>query len=236
MKNLLSNLILQVIVFVVGIILPRFFLEEYGSTVNGMVTSINQFLTYMGLAEAGVGTASVVALYAPLADKQQDDINSILSATRLFYYRSGMIFIALVTGLVVIYPYLISKQLPANMVRMMIVVLASSTLVDYLFLGKYKVILTAMQRGYVVAIAQSVGTVMNMVISILLIEIHANVVLVKAVATGAYILRFFVVRWYVKKQIPEINFKVEQIIRLCHSEEQHFCIKLLVLLLTILML
>ena len=209
MKNLLSNLILQVIVFVVGIILPRFFLEEYGSTVNGMVTSINQFLTYMGLAEAGVGTASVVALYAPLADKQQDDINSILSATRLFYYRSGMIFIALVTGLVVIYPYLISKQLPANMVRMMIVVLASSTLVDYLFLGKYKVILTAMQRGYVVAIAQSVGTVMNMVISILLIEIHANVVLVKAVATGAYILRFFVVRWYVKKQIPEINFKVE---------------------------
>ena len=209
MKNLMSNLILQVIVFIVGIILPRFFLEEYGSTVNGMVTSINQFLTYMGLAEAGVGTASVVALYAPLADQRQDDVNSILSATRLFYYKSGMIFIALVMGLVAIYPYLISQQLPASMVRMMIIVLASSTIVDYLFLGKYKVILSAMQRGYVVAIAQAIGTLVNMGISILLIKEHANVVLVKAVATGAYILRFFVVRWYVKRQIPEINFKVE---------------------------
>lgn len=209
MKNLLSNLLLQVIVFIVGIILPRFFLEEYGSTVNGMVTSINQFLTYMGLAEAGVGTASVVALYAPLADERQKEVNSILSATRLFYYRSGMIFIALVTGLVVVYPYLISKQLPASMVRMMIIVLASSTIVDYLFLGKYKVILTAMQRGYVVAIAQSIGTIVNMVISILLIRAHANVVFVKAIATGAYILRFFVVRWYVKRQIPELDFKAE---------------------------
>lgn len=206
MKNLLWNLILQIVVFISGIILPRFFLEGYGSTVNGMVTSINQFLTYMGLAEAGVGTASVVALYVPLAEQKQDDVNSILTATKMFYYRSGMIFVGLVVALVAVYPYLISQQLSSGTVRMMIVVLASSTLIDYLFLGKYKVILTAMQRGYVVAIAQTIGTIANMTISIVLIEMHANVVLVKAVATGAYILRFFVVRWYVKKEVPEISF------------------------------
>ena len=111
-----------------------------------MVTSINQFLTYMGLAEAGVGTASVVALYVPLAEQKQDDVNSILTATKMFYYRSGMIFVGLVVALVAVYPYLISQQLSSGTVRMMIVVLASSTLIDYLFLGKYKVILTAMQR------------------------------------------------------------------------------------------
>lgn len=209
MKNLLWNLILQVIVFVSGIILPRFFLEEYGSTVNGMVTSVNQFLIYMGLAEAGVGTASVVALYVPLAENNQSQVNAILSATKRFYYRSGMLFVALVSSLVAFYPYMISRQLPNSMVRMMIIVLASSTLVDYLLLGKYKVILTAMQRGYVVAIAQIIGTIVNMTLSIILIEMHANVVLVKAVATGAYILRFFVVRWYVRKKIPALDFNVE---------------------------
>ena len=133
MKNLLWNLILQIVVFISGIILPRFFLEGYGSTVNGMVTSINQFLTYMGLAEAGVGTASVVALYVPLAEQKQDDVNSILTATKMFYYRSGMIFVGLVVALVAVYPYLISQQLSSGTVRMMIVVLASSTLIDYLF-------------------------------------------------------------------------------------------------------
>ncbi len=207
MKNLTVNLMLQIVVFVSGIILPKFFLEAYGSSVNGMVTSINQFLTYLGLAEAGVGTASVVALYVPLAEDRKQDTNEILSATKLFYYRSGSAFIVLVLLLTLIYPYLISEQIPSSTARMMILVLASSTLVDYLFLGKYKVILTAMQKGYVIATAQIVGTLVNMGLSIFLISLRADVVIVKAVATGAYILRFFVVRWYVKKNHPEVSFK-----------------------------
>ena len=66
-KNMLANLILQVCVADSGIILPRFFIEEYGSTINGMVSSITQFLSYIGLVEAGVGSASIVALYTTLA-------------------------------------------------------------------------------------------------------------------------------------------------------------------------
>ena len=57
---MVASLLLQVIVLLSGLILPRFILEAYGSSVNGMITSVNQFLTYLGLAEAGVGTASCV--------------------------------------------------------------------------------------------------------------------------------------------------------------------------------
>lgn len=209
LKNLISNMFLQIVVFISGIILPKFFLEAYGSSVNGMVTSITQFVTYMSLAEAGVGTASAVALYAPLAEGEEKRVNSILSATRLFYYRSGAIFMGLVIGLMIIYPYLIAGQQPEKTVRAMVFVLASSTLVDYLFLGKYKVLLTAMQRGYVVVNVQLVGTILNTVTTIILIYLRLDVVVVKAVATGIYILRFFIVRWYVKKQLPQINFKEE---------------------------
>ena len=44
-KNMVANLFLQVIVLLSGLILPRFILEAYGSSVNGMITSVNQFLT-----------------------------------------------------------------------------------------------------------------------------------------------------------------------------------------------
>ncbi|MCF2680736.1 polysaccharide biosynthesis C-terminal domain-containing protein [Faecalicatena contorta] len=205
-KNMLANVILQVLVFISGIVLPRFFLEEYGSSINGMVTSINQFLVYLGLAEAGVGTASVVALYAPLANDDHEEINGILSATRRFYYRSGYIFIVLVAVCVAVYPYLIMQQLDEGLVRMMFVVLASSTLVDYLLLGKYKVLLTANQKGYVVAYVQALGTAANMMISIGMILLHFNVLIVKATATIIYILRFFIVRFYVKKEYKYIDF------------------------------
>lgn len=108
---MVASLLLQVIVLLSGLILPRFILEAYGSSVNGMITSVNQFLTYLGLAEAGVGTATVVALYTPLALKQTEEVNSILSATRKFYNKSGMLFLALTLVLIGVYPFLFQDSL-----------------------------------------------------------------------------------------------------------------------------
>lgn len=205
-KNMAANLFLQIVVFISGIILPRFIMQAYGSSINGMITSVNQFLTYLGLAEAGVATASVVALYTPLALERKDEVNSILSATRKFYNRSGVLFLSLTALLVFVYPFFISGQLDNSLVRWMIVVLAGSTLVDYFFLGKYRVLLMANQEGYVVALIQSAGTVANMVVSIGLIYAGASVLAVKAVATGVYVLRLFLVKAYAKKKYPDLNF------------------------------
>lgn len=192
LKNMVASLLLQVIVLLSGLILPRFILEAYGSSVNGMITSVNQFLTYLGLAEAGVGTATVVALYTPLALKQTEEVNSILSATRKFYNKSGMLFLALTLVLIGVYPFFISGQLENSLVRWMILVLAGSTLVDYFFLGKYRVLLTANQEGYVVALIQAAG-----------------VLFVKAVATGVYMLRLVLVKIYVKRKYPALDFYAE---------------------------
>lgn len=208
-KNMAANLFLQIVVFISGIILPRFILQAYGSSINGMITSVNQFLTYLGLAEAGVATASVVALYTPLALGRKDEVNSILSAARKFYNRSGVLFLSLTVVLVFIYPFFISGQLDNSLVRWMIVVLAGSTLVDYFFLGKYRVLLMANQEGYVVALIQSVGTVANMVVSIGLIYAGASVLAVKAVATGVYVLRLFLVKAYAKKKYPDLDFHAQ---------------------------
>ncbi|MEJ8734518.1 lipopolysaccharide biosynthesis protein [Mediterraneibacter sp. ICN-202921] len=210
-KNMAANLFLQVIVFLSGIILPRFILEAYGSSINGMITSVNQFLMYLGLAEAGVGTATVVALYNPLALKRTDEVNGILSASRRFYNRSGMLFLGLVLVLVYVYPFLISRQLDTGLVRGMVFVLASSTLVDYFFLGKYRALLMANQEGYVVALIQAAGTIVNMAVSIVLIYMGASVLAVKAVATGVYMLRLILVRTYAKRRHPELNFHAEPI-------------------------
>ena len=209
LKNMVASLLLQVIVLLSGLILPRFILEAYGSSVNGMITSVNQFLTYLGLAEAGVGTATVVALYTPLALNQTEEVNSILSASRKFYNKSGMLFLALTLVLVGVYPFFISGQLENSLVRWMILVLAGSTLVDYFFLGKYRVLLTANQEGYVVALIQAAGTIVNMVVSIFLIYIGAGVLFVKAVATGVYMLRLVLVKIYAKRKYPALDFHAE---------------------------
>ena len=55
---------------------------------------------------------------------------------------------------------------------------------DYFFLGKYRALLMANQEGYVVALIQAAGTIVNMAVSIVLIYMGAGVLAVKAVATG----------------------------------------------------
>lgn len=208
LKNMVSNLILQVTVFLSGIILPRFFLEAYGSSINGMVTSANQFLTYLTLAEAGIGSASIVALYIPLAEGNTDEINSVLSAAKQYYYKSGYLFLGLVLGLVLVYPYLIIQQLPQALVRGMLLVLAGNTAIDFFFMGKYRILLMADQKSYVSAVVEALGTILNMIITVGLIYLNVHVVLVKCVGVMIFVFRFLVVKRYVQRNYVYVNFKV----------------------------
>ncbi len=208
LKNILANLILQITVALSGLILPRFFIIAYGSAMNGMIVSVTQFISYLALVEAGVSAASIVGLYKPLADNNIDEINRILSATKRFYYRSGIAYVLLLVFLVVLYPMLVQNQIQPGIVqRFMIIILATSNLVDYLFLGKYKVLLMANQKGYVMMLVQTLGTVLNTIITVWLIMEGCDVLLVKFVATVIYILRFILIWIYVREtlQIPRFQ-------------------------------
>lgn len=206
LKNILANLILQITAAISGLILPRFFIIAYGSTMNGMIVSVTQFISYMALVEAGVSAASIVGLYKPLADNNIVEINRILSATKRFYYRSGIFYIVLLVILVAVYPLLVKNQIDEGLTRFMIIILTSSNIVDYFFLGKYKVLLMANQKGYVIMLAQTLGTALNAVITVILILQGCNVLLVKLVATVVYILRFIIVWLYVRKHYRYVNF------------------------------
>ena len=209
LKNIIANLILQITVALSGLILPRYFIIAYGSSMNGMIVSVTQFISYLALVEAGVSAASIVGLYKPLADNDINEVNRILSATKRFYYKSGIAYILLLVVLVVLYPMLVENQIQPGITRFMIIILAASNLVDYLFLGKYKVLLMANQKGYVMMLVQTFGTVLNTVITVFLILQGCNVLLVKFVATVIYILRFILIRIYVRKHYKNIDFSAE---------------------------
>ena len=60
------GVISQVITLLLGIIIPKLMIVSYGSEVNGLLSSIRQVFVYVALLEAGIGTASLQALYAPI--------------------------------------------------------------------------------------------------------------------------------------------------------------------------
>lgn len=51
-KNIIASLGQQLVAIICGLILPRAIIGAYGSNVNGLVSSITQFLAYITLLES----------------------------------------------------------------------------------------------------------------------------------------------------------------------------------------
>ena len=65
--NILSNLLLQIIIVIYGFIVPKVIITSFGSNVNGLISSITQFLAYITLLESGFGPVVKSLLYKPIA-------------------------------------------------------------------------------------------------------------------------------------------------------------------------
>ena len=61
--NTIASALQQIVMFVVGLIIPSICLKYYGSETNGLVSSITQFISYITLIEAGISASMVYYLY-----------------------------------------------------------------------------------------------------------------------------------------------------------------------------
>ena len=209
LKNAVTSLLLQLVTAISGIIVPRFFTAAYGSAVNGLASSIGQFITYMGLVEAGVGAASIIALYKPLAEQNFGEVNGIVAAAKKFYLRSGLVFVILDAILILLYPFIVKNEITdVTFIRLMILILSLSGIVDYFILGKYRVLLTADQKNYIISLIQIAGIIILTVVSVLMIRAGCSPLLVKAAAAAVYILRCFAVVRYARRHYPDLDLKV----------------------------
>lgn len=205
--NLLSNITLQILVMISGFILPRFYLANFGSSVNGLLSSIKQFIGYLALVEAGLGLSVITALYNPLSKNDYSKVNKILSAARIFYLRSGVIFSALIFILGLIYP-LIIKNSPINYMNilLLVIIIGATAASEFFLISKYKILLIADQKNYVISNIQSIGTIINLAVSIVLIRIKFDIVVIQLFSSLIYISRFVFIFVYAKRKYPYISF------------------------------
>ena len=75
--NLISSVIYQTVLIGLSFILPRLYLENFGSEVNGVLSTIKQIFTYMCLLEAGVGLATPLALYRCIGKHDRKSVGAV---------------------------------------------------------------------------------------------------------------------------------------------------------------
>ncbi|HDR7894659.1 MULTISPECIES: lipopolysaccharide biosynthesis protein [Bacillus] len=207
--NFLGAILLQVITIVLGFMLVPIRIKTYGSEMNGLIASLGQFLAYFKLVEAGIGVATMQALYKPLANKDQLKINGILSATRSFYHRSGLVFMAIIVIFAMLYPFVTESEIPSFTIFILIIVLAGSGVLEFLVYNKYAVLLAADQKEYIVNITQVIISILNAVIAIALMYWKQDIIIVTIWSTSASFLRMFIIIRYFKRKYPAVKFNTE---------------------------
>lgn len=208
-KAIASNIILQFTIAVCGFILPPLLIKNYGSEVNGLITTIRQLITYFSVVTLGLSTAGAAALYGPLSKNDTTTINRTLSALKVFYNRTGIVFAFLITIAAFIFPMMQSAEgVTATDVTLLVLICGVGSSVEYIITAKYKVLLTANQKIYVLARIQTEGTILNTICSVVLVCLHANILLIQTVATVVYVLRMLMTVTYVKKVYSYVDLNV----------------------------
>lgn len=209
-KNTFWNLVYQLTAVIAGFLVPRAIIGVYGSEVNGLVTSLTQFIGYFALVEAGISGAATFALYKPLAQGDWKSVNVVASASRAFYQKSGGVFLALLVGLSVVYPVFVSAGglSPWEIVALTFL-LGAKVVVDFFSLSKYRVFLTADKRNWLIQFASTVYTLLNTAIIIALSHLRAPVVVVYALALAAVFARSAILAVYTRRRYPELDCKAD---------------------------
>ena len=197
--NIISNIILQFATIVSGFIIPKIILSYFGSSVNGLVASLNQFLSYISLIEGGITGVITASLYKPLIDKEYDKISSILKTTKSFYNKIALIYIIYAISLAIIYPLVIKTDFSYFYIFCLTIILSMNLLIQYLFSLTLQVLLNADKKIYVVAFTKVVIIFLNIILAYVSVKIYPSIHLLKFLTGILFIIQPFLYMKYVKK-------------------------------------
>lgn len=210
-KNIVVSLACQVVTLLCGFVVPKLLLDAFGSEVYGASTSITQFLAYITLLEGGVGGVARAVLYKPLAENDHAAISSILSEMQRFFRVIACIFLVYVLILACSFKSLSGLEALDQLSTFLLVVIISMSTAGQYYIGiSNSILLQAAQRSYVTNLINLLGTIVNTVATVVLVNAGCNILTVKLFSSCIFLLKpvafwCYVRRLYRIRYVPKSN-------------------------------
>lgn len=206
--NTFMAIIKQVVTVICGFILPRYMLIYYGSSINGLVSSISNFLGFISLLDMGVGAVIQANLYKPLSEKDTLRISQIVISSERFFRHLAYIFLCYILVLCLFLPNIYESNYNFIFTVTLIIIISISTLAQYLFGMTYQILLNADQKLYIPFSLQIITIIINTILAILLMKMGMSIHIVKLMTATVYVLRPLGQMLYVHKNYV-LNKKIK---------------------------
>lgn len=175
--------------FLSGFILPKLIIENYGSEVNGLVSSITQFLSVIMFCEMGVGAVVQSALYKPISENNTTDISKIYCSAQRFFRNIACILAIYIAILCFTYPFIVDSKESWIGIVILLVAISFKMFVQYYFSLTYRLILISAQMTFVPMLIGTITLVLNIALTYLLIKLGRSIQEVQIVSSLIFLIQ-----------------------------------------------
>lgn len=203
----IKNSSVALIFYAINLLLQFFsrkvFLEYLGNDILGLNTTAMNLLQFLNLAELGISTAVGFTLYAPIAHKDKDTINEIITLQGKLYKRIALMIIGGAIILMAFFPLIFGKiTLPLWYAYASFGVLLFSSLLGY-FYNYRQVILSASQQDYKIQYSFKTVQLLKIVVQIFVIKYSSFPYLWWLILEGGFaILSSMSLTWMTNRTFP----------------------------------
>lgn len=200
--NFIASFFYQISVLVVGLILPKYYTEIFGSVYNGLNQSIAQVMGLLAILQYGIAASSIQAMFKPIAAGDERSIAAIYRSTELQYRKMGYIFLLSIIPIILLYPFAIKDEIAYWLVSSFILLRGISSAMEYFFQAKYNVILIANNRSYVIYFINTGLQLISVALHLTVLFTLRDIIIYQSVAVVITLLRLGVVSAYIKNKFP----------------------------------
>ena len=171
--NSTTSAAVYMIKLLIGFVSRTFFIKYLGSEYLGLNGLFTNILSFLSLAELGIGTTIVYELYKPLATRNIEEINAFMGLYKKAYDIIGIAIGVLGMGVIPFLPIIVGHNVTIHNIPLLYVLFLANSVVSYFFTYK-RSILNADQQNYKVIINDFVFYVIVSIIQIGLLLYTSN--------------------------------------------------------------
>lgn len=207
--NFLASTVYQISNILIGLLIPKYYTEIFGSVYNGLNQSVTQIMSLLSVLQLGISAAAIQLMFKYIAADDKNMIRAIYRDTGKQYRKMGYVFLAVVLPIAFCFPFLLKEDLPYNIIVAFLLFRIVSSAMEYFFQAKYNVILIAHNKSYAIYVINTVLLLISTALHLTVLFTVQNILLYQAVAVVSTILRFIIVTVYIRKKFPFLQQTTE---------------------------
>ena len=210
MLNAKINLICYFASFITAFFTRKILLDNLGEEFIGFTGTVGSLLSFLNLAELGIGTAIGYVLYKPIADGDKFKINEVISVLGYLYRIIGLAILSLgIIGSLFLPLIFNDTTIPLGVIYFAFYAYLAASMIGY-FVNYRAALLSADQRNYIVTgYFQIIGT-SKVILQMVLAIYFGSFYIYLAIELIGGTINAIILNWKINQTYPWLKSEVKQ--------------------------